>query len=331
MDTFVDSSWYFYRYLSPARTTGRSTPAAVRYWFPIDLYVGGIEHAILHLVYSRFWTKVMRDLGLVTFDEPVTRLFPQGMVHKDGEVMSKSKGNTVAPDDMIGRYGADTLRLYILSVAPPEDGRSSGTDEQIAGVHRFLQQRVAAASTATRRRSRPRSRTPIPAELPEPARALRRKVHQTIQRVTEDVEERIQLNTAVAALHRAGARDRWTREADARRGSAAAGAPRGPRDAGPPAEPVHAPRVRGDVDAAGPALQRRGPHLAGRGRAASRARTRSELAVQVNGKVRGRITVPRGRRRTEDVNGARSASRRSSEHVAGQADREGGGGARDGS
>jgi leucyl-tRNA synthetase len=120
MDTFVDSSWYFYRYLSPKKTDGPVDDAAVKYWFPIDLYVGGIEHAILHLVYSRFWTKVMRDLGLVTFDEPVTRLFPQGMVHKDGEVMSKSKGNTIAPDEMIQKYGADTLRHYILSVAPHE-------------------------------------------------------------------------------------------------------------------------------------------------------------------------------------------------------------------
>ena len=103
MDTFVDSSWYFYRYLSPTKDDGPFDPAAVKYWFPIDLYVGGIEHAILHLVYSRFWTKVMRDLGLVSFDEPVTRLFPQGMVHKDGEIMSKSKGNTIAPDDVIAR------------------------------------------------------------------------------------------------------------------------------------------------------------------------------------------------------------------------------------
>ena len=131
MDTFVDSSWYFYRYLSPRKTDGPFDPAAVRYWFPIDLYVGGIEHAILHLVYSRFWTKVMRDLGLVTFDEPVTRLFPQGMVHKDGEVMSKSKGNTVAPDDVIARYGADTLRLYILFVGAAGD--AAGVER---GAHR---------------------------------------------------------------------------------------------------------------------------------------------------------------------------------------------------
>ena len=137
MDTFVDSSWYFYRYLSPRKDDGPFDPAAVKYWFPIDLYVGGIEHAILHLVYSRFWTKVMRDLGLVTIDEPVTRLFPQGMVHKDGEVMSKSKGNTIAPDDVIARYGADTLRLYILFAGPPELAME-WSETGIEGPHRFL-------------------------------------------------------------------------------------------------------------------------------------------------------------------------------------------------
>ncbi|HLA79644.1 MAG TPA: leucine--tRNA ligase, partial [Vicinamibacteria bacterium] len=138
MDTFVDSSWYFYRYLSPRKPDGPFDSASVRYWFPIDLYVGGIEHAILHLVYSRFWTKVMRDLGLLTFDEPVQRLFPQGMVHRDGEVMSKSKGNTIAPDEVIARYGADTLRLYILFAAPPEMAME-WSETGIEGPHRFLQ------------------------------------------------------------------------------------------------------------------------------------------------------------------------------------------------
>jgi leucyl-tRNA synthetase len=198
MDTFVDSSWYFYRYLSPHRSEGPFDAGAVRYWFPIDLYVGGIEHAILHLVYSRFWTKMMRDLGLVTFDEPVTRLFPQGMVHKDGEVMSKSKGNTVAPDDMVKAYGADTLRLYTLSVAPPEDALE-WNDQNVSGVHRFLHRvwglldRHAAAIAGE-------TRSPVPAELSAAARSLRRKVHQTIRRITDDVEERLKLNTAVSAL-----------------------------------------------------------------------------------------------------------------------------------
>ncbi|MCG6920840.1 MAG: leucine--tRNA ligase [Acidobacteria bacterium] len=198
MDTFVDSSWYFYRYLSPHKDDGPADTDAVKYWFPIDLYVGGIEHAILHLVYSRFWTKMMRDLGLVDLNEPVVRLFPQGMVHRHGEVMSKSKGNTIAPDDVVARYGADTLRLYILFAAPPElpmEWSESG----IEGPHRFLlrvwrlvDRHAAAFSTEPL--------AEVPAELPPAARDLRRKVHQTIARVTRDIEERIQLNTAVAAL-----------------------------------------------------------------------------------------------------------------------------------
>ncbi len=138
------------------RPTGPFDQAAVRYWFPIDLYVGGIEHAILHLVYSRFWTKVMRDLGLVTIDEPVTRLFPQGMVHKDGEVMSKSKGNTIAPDDVIKRYGADTLRLYILFAGAARD--RAGVERGAASRGRAGScSRSGGSSTATPTRSRRRS------------------------------------------------------------------------------------------------------------------------------------------------------------------------------
>jgi leucyl-tRNA synthetase len=198
MDTFVDSSWYFYRYLSPRKEDGAVDVEAVRYWFPIDLYVGGIEHAILHLVYARFWTKVMRDLGLVDFSEPILRLFPQGMVHMNGEVMSKSKGNTIAPDDVIARYGADTLRLYILSVAPPEMALE-WSEESISGSHRLIQRlwrlvdRYADGSAA--------EVSPAAHErLPAAARDLRRKTHQTIQRVTRDVDERLHLNTAVAAF-----------------------------------------------------------------------------------------------------------------------------------
>jgi leucyl-tRNA synthetase len=198
MDTFVDSSWYFYRYLTPTDERAPVDPEVVRYWFPIDLYVGGIEHAILHLVYSRFWTKVMRDLGLVDFDEPVTRLFPQGMVHKDGEVMSKSKGNTVAPDEVIARYGADTLRLYILFEGPPEMSLEWNED-RILGPHRFLQKVWRLVDRHAEALARGGAEG-IPARLSEPGRALRRKTHQTILKVSEDVEERVRLNTAVAAL-----------------------------------------------------------------------------------------------------------------------------------
>lgn len=198
MDTFIDSSWYFYRYLSPHNDDGPVAQEAVKYWFPIDLYVGGIEHAILHLVYSRFWTKVMRDIGLVDLDEPVVRLFPQGMVHKDGEVMSKSKGNTVAPDEVIARYGADTLRLYILFAGPPELAME-WSETGIEGPHRFLL-RVWRLVDRHADALAKETAQPPKGELPGPARDLRRKVHQTIARVTHDIEDRIQLNTAVAAL-----------------------------------------------------------------------------------------------------------------------------------
>ena len=196
MDTFVDSSWYFYRYCSPTTETAPFDSAAVKYWFPIDLYVGGIEHAILHLVYSRFWTKVMKDLGLIDWVEPVTRLFPQGMVHKDGEVMSKSKGNTIAPDDVIKRYGADTLRLYILFAAPPELSME-WSETGIEGPHRFLQ-RVWRMVQKHAQAGAPRVRDFE--NLSAAGVALRRKAHQTIVRVTSDIDERIHLNTAVAAL-----------------------------------------------------------------------------------------------------------------------------------
>ena len=120
MDTFVDSSWYFYRYCDAHNSEAPFDSQKIAYWFPIDQYIGGVEHAILHLIYSRFWTKVMRDLGLITNDEPVKRLFTQGMVIKDGAKMSKNKGNVVSADDMIERFGADTGRVFELFAAPPE-------------------------------------------------------------------------------------------------------------------------------------------------------------------------------------------------------------------
>ena len=137
MDTFVDSSWYFYRYTDAHNTNAPFEPAKAQYWFPIDQYIGGVEHAILHLIYSRFWTRVMRDLGLVKNDEPARRLFTQGMVIKDGAKMSKSKGNVVSPDDMVARYGADATRMYALFAAPP-DRDLDWQEDGVAGVSRFL-------------------------------------------------------------------------------------------------------------------------------------------------------------------------------------------------
>jgi leucyl-tRNA synthetase len=313
MDTFVDSSWYFYRYLSPKKDDGPIDPAAVRYWFPIDLYVGGIEHAILHLVYSRFWTKVMRDLGLVALDEPVTRLFPQGMVHKGGEVMSKSKGNTVAPDDVIARYGADTLRLYILFAGPPELAME-WSESGIEGPHRFLQQ----VWRLVDRHAEALAKDPREAgfgELPPAARDLRRKVHQTIDKVTRDVEERIQLNTAVAALmelkneiHRLEA------EVAGDSGRAAL------REALEtlvlllnPFTPhvceemwMRLGHEGGLVHASWPVFD------------AEAAREDAvELAVQVNGKVRGRVVVPQGASE-EHIRAQALAEPRVAEHVLGK-------------
>ena len=137
MDTFVDSSWYFYRYADAQNDKAPFDSATIAYWFPIDQYIGGVEHAILHLIYSRFWTKFMRDMGLVKNDEPVARLFTQGMVIKDGAKMSKNLGNVVSPDEMVARYGADATRLYSLFAAPPDrdlDWQESG----IEGIQRFL-------------------------------------------------------------------------------------------------------------------------------------------------------------------------------------------------
>ena len=137
MDTFVDSSWYFYRYTDAKNSKAPFEPAIAQYWFPIDQYIGGVEHAILHLIYSRFWTKVMRDLGMIENDEPRDRLFTQGMVIKDGAKMSKSKGNVVSPDDMVARYGADATRMYALFAAPP-DRDLDWQEDGVAGVSRFL-------------------------------------------------------------------------------------------------------------------------------------------------------------------------------------------------
>src|SRR5579863_3383370 len=137
MDTFVDSSWYFYRYTDPTLSDNPLDSSTVGYWFPIDQYIGGVEHAILHLIYSRFWTKVMRDMGLVKNSEPVERLFTQGMVIKSGAKMSKSLGNVVSPDDMIARYGADATRMYALFAAPP-DRDLDWQEDGVAGISRFL-------------------------------------------------------------------------------------------------------------------------------------------------------------------------------------------------
>ncbi len=191
MDTFVDSSWYFYRYCDPRNETQPFDPALVRKWFPMDQYIGGITHAILHLLYSRFWTKVMRDLGLIDNAEPAANLFTQGMVlGEDGTAMSKSKGNVVDPDLMVDRYGADTCRLFTLFAAPP-DKDMPWNESSVEGQHRFLA-RVFRFVT--------RNAGSTAAGEPSADRKALRKLHQTIGRITRDFEDRWHFNTSIAAL-----------------------------------------------------------------------------------------------------------------------------------
>jgi leucyl-tRNA synthetase len=200
MDTFVDSSWYFYRFCDPDNAALPFDPAKAKYWMPVDFYSGGVEHAILHLIYSRFFARVFRDLGMVDHDEPFQHLLTQGMVLKEGAVMSKSKGNVVDPDEMLQQVGADALRVYVMFVAPPEkevewsDAGLEGSWRFLARVWRFVDQWS----------ERVRSAGPIAGidagSLDAAERKLRRKTHETISRVTVDIEQRIHLNTAISAL-----------------------------------------------------------------------------------------------------------------------------------
>jgi leucyl-tRNA synthetase len=210
MDTFIDSSWYFYRYTDPKDASAPFESAKARYWFPIDQYIGGVEHAILHLIYSRFWTKVMRDLGMVTNDEPAQRLFTQGMVIKDGAKMSKSKGNVVSPDEMVARYGADATRVYALFAAPP-DRDLDWQEDGVAGVSRFLGRvwrlvtKYAAivdersADSHSFRKEHGKNEATATAGGPAQQELLR-KMHQTIAKITLDFEGRWHFNTSVAAI-----------------------------------------------------------------------------------------------------------------------------------
>ncbi|SFR08304.1 leucine--tRNA ligase [Desulfoscipio geothermicus] len=197
MDTFMCSSWYYYRYTSPRDEDNAWDPDKVRRWLPVDQYIGGVEHAILHLLYSRFFTKVLCDLKLVDNDEPFTNLLTQGMVLKDGAKMSKSKGNVVSPEDIVAAYGADTARLFILFASPPERDLE-WSDQGVEGCYRFLNRvwRLVA----------PLGDTPAGAPLPGNAKLagvnkdMRRVTHQAIKKVTEDVGNRFNFNTAVSAI-----------------------------------------------------------------------------------------------------------------------------------
>jgi leucyl-tRNA synthetase len=194
MDTFVESSWYFDRYACPLYDKGIIEPGADAYWQPVDQYIGGIEHAILHLLYSRFFTKVLRDMKIKIADEPFTNLLTQGMVIKDGAKMSKSKGNVVDPEELIDRYGADTVRLFCLFAAPPERDLE-WTSEGVDGAARFLNR---VWNVVLQHRHRKSAATP--GEQSDRARAIQRLTHKTIKKVSEDIQNRFHFNTAIAAV-----------------------------------------------------------------------------------------------------------------------------------
>ncbi len=277
MDTFVDSSWYFLRYCDPQNDGAPFDRGMVDYWLPVNQYIGGIEHAILHLLYARFFTKVMYDLGIVGFQEPFARLFNQGMLHYRGAKMSKSKGNVVAPDEMVERYGAEAVRLYVLYMGPAEDDKE-WQDAGIEGMFRFLGRlwrlglEVVEAGQADG----------------APEGPLVRKAHETIAKVSDDIERRFQFNTPIAAVIEL-VNDTYVAKDD----------------------PEQAAAVRFATETAVSLIQPYVPHIAEElwqrfgheelwrtpwpeADPALLARETFELVVQVNGRVRGRVEVPAG-------------------------------------
>ena len=195
MDTFVDSSWYYLRYCDAANDEAAWDPAALQRWMPVDQYIGGVEHAILHLLYSRFFIKALADLGHLSFQEQFAALFTQGMITRDGAKMSKSRGNVVSPRTIVSRLGADTARCYILFVGPPEQD-ADWSDAGVEGMHRFIARlwRLAAETAASTEPAQPPAQ-PAGAELD-----LLRKAHWAIEKVTGELEGRFAFNTAIAAV-----------------------------------------------------------------------------------------------------------------------------------
>ncbi len=197
MDTFVESSWYYARYACPDFTEGPLKKEAVNYWLPVDQYIGGVEHAILHLLYARFFTKILRDLGYLTIDEPFANLLTQGMVIKDGTKMSKSKGNVVDPNKLIDQYGADTVRLFSIFAAPPEkdlewsDKGVEGAARFLGRIHRFVHINLDSITQEQEKNT---------ANLNKASVELRRKTHQTIKKVSRDIEGNFHFNTAISAV-----------------------------------------------------------------------------------------------------------------------------------
>ena len=282
MDTFVDSSWYFYRYCDPHNDKMPFDPALIAYWFEIDQYIGGVEHAILHLIYSRFFTKMMRDIGLVKNNEPVRRLFTQGMVIAEGAKMSKSKGNVVGADSLADRVGTDTARLFVLFAGPPEkevDWRNEGAE----GIYRFLG-RVYRFAT----RNVERARTAALAGDPAADRKIRRKLHQTIRKVTEDFESRWHFNTSIAGIMEL-VNDLYAEESRLSAAVLAEVLEKVTLLMGPFA-PYLAQEIWEEIGRQGPVFRQAWPQYD----AELAKEDLAEIPVQVNGKLRSRIHEPFG-------------------------------------
>lgn len=282
MDTFVDSSWYFFRYVDPQNGKLPFTPETVQPWFPVDQYIGGVTHAILHLLYSRFWCKVMRDIGLVKVDEPFKNLFTQGMVQLNGQTMSKSKGNIVDPDEMVEKYGADTCRLFTLFAAPPEKNMD-WNESSVEGQYRFLT-RLFKWVTRNADANEGSGETD--------AQALR-KLHQTIRKITSDFDNRWHFNTSIAALMEllnalqaaeAGLSPSVRQEIAAKLTLLLA-----------PFAPYAAEELWAAIGRTGPVFRQSWPAFD-----PELAREEAlEIPVQVNGKLRGRITAAHGSTKEE--------------------------------
>jgi leucyl-tRNA synthetase len=288
MDTFVQSSWYFLRYCCPEFDNGPIEKGEAEYWMSVDQYIGGIEHAVLHLLYARFFTKVMRDLGHVDIDEPFTNLLTQGMVIKDGSKMSKSKGNVVDPDALIQKYGADTARVFSLFAAPPEKDLD-WSDQGVDGSYRFLN-RVWKLVFELKPLIDESGKLEVD-RLGDEGKALRRVLHKTIRKVTEDVGDRFHFNTAISAIMElVNAVSSFDSKADS----------------------ANRPVLKESIDALVLMLAPFAPHFAeelwhelghnggveaqGWPKFDPSAAVDEELLVvlQVNGKLRGKVTVPAG-------------------------------------
>ncbi len=287
MDTFIDSSWYFYRYCDAHNDQAPFDSGKITYWFPIDQYIGGVEHAILHLIYSRFWTKVMRDMGLITNDEPAARLFTQGMVIKDGAKMSKNKGNVVSAEEMIDRYGADTGRVFELFAAPPEKDMD-WTDAGAEGAYRFLG-RVFKFVTRNTDRMQAGGGGPVT----DADRKALRKLNQVIRKVTEDFESRWHFNTSIAAIMEL-VNELYAAEADLTPGVVAEAVEKLILLLGPFA-PYVAEEMWESIGRTGPVFKQPWPAFD-----EELAREEgAEVVIQVNGKLRSRMFVPFGTAREE--------------------------------